>query len=87
MSEWDTSDWEKPYVDKYKILVIEPGRIVTVMPLIEDGDPCWAIKAGIKEVAKGHTIKSIISIEGRINGGGSHTAEVVLIIEPKVVGQ
>ncbi len=87
MSEWDASDWEKPYLDKYKILVIEPGMIVTVMPLIEDEDPCWAIKAGIKEVAKRHTIKSITSIEGMIKGGGSHTTEVVLIIEPKVVGQ
>ena len=87
MSEWDMSEWEKPYVNKYKIFVIDPERIVAIMPLGENGDPCWAINAGIKEVAKGHIIKSITSIQERKYDSGSHTTEVVLIIEPKVVGQ
>ncbi len=85
MPEWDVSEWEKPYADKYKILVIDPEQIVAVMPLpiIENVDPCLAINAGIKEVAKDHIIKSIISIEEKITGTGSHSTEVILIIEPK----
>jgi hypothetical protein len=87
MSEWDMSEWEKPYVDKYKIVVIDPGRIIAIMPLKGVDDPCWAINAGIKEVAKNHEIKSITSIEEKIYDGSSHSTEVVLIIEPKIVGQ
>ena len=86
MSEWDLSEWEKPYINKYKILVIDPGRIVAVMPLMPDVDPCWAINAGLKEVAKDHIIKSITSVQEEIYDNSSHTTEVVLIIEPKIVG-
>ncbi|HEY9246578.1 MAG TPA: hypothetical protein VIO11_07020 [Candidatus Methanoperedens sp.] len=87
MSEWDISEWEKPYIEKYKIVVIDPGKIVAVMPLELGSDPCWAINAGIKEVAKTHEIKSIISVQERKYDGGSHATEVILIIEPKLVGQ
>ena len=87
MSEWDTSEWEKPYIDKYKIFVIDPGRIVAIIPLRGDYDPCGAINAGIKEVAKNHDIKSITTVQQRIYDGGSHATEVVLIIEPKLAGQ
>ncbi len=85
MSEWDISEWEKPYTDRYKILVIEPERIVAVvlLPVIENVDPCLAINAGIKEVAKDHIIKSITSVEEKITNTGSHSTEVILIIEPK----
>ncbi len=91
MSEWDLSEWEKSYIDKYKILVIDPGRIVAVMPapLMPDVDPCWAINAGLKEVAKDHIIKSITSVQEKMYDSShttSHTTEVVLIIEPKIVG-
>ncbi len=88
MSEWDMSEWEKVYIDKYKILVIDPGRIVAVMPLpsMAGVDPCWAINAGLKEVAKEHIIKSITSVQEKIYDTSSHTTEVVLIIEPKIVG-
>jgi hypothetical protein len=82
---WDISDWEKPYTDKYKILVIDPERIVAVVPLpmIENVDPCLAINAGIKEVAKNHIIKSITSIEEKISDSASHSTEIILVIEPK----
>ena len=85
MSEWDTSEWEKPYLDKYKVLVIDPGRIIAIMP--SGGDACWAINAGIKEVSKIHIVKNIISVQEKSYDGGSHTTEVILIIEPKIVGQ
>ncbi|VVB94321.1 Uncharacterised protein [uncultured archaeon] len=55
MSEWDMSEWEKPYIDKYKIFVIDPGRVVAIMPVRVDDDPCGAINAGIKEAAKTKT--------------------------------
>ena len=84
MSEWDASEWEKPYLDHYKIFVIDPGRIVAVMEWGAGINPCWAINAGIKEVAKKHIIKDIISIQEKTYSGGSHTTEVILIIEPKV---
>ena len=87
MSEWDSSEWEKPYIDKYKILVIDPERIVAIMPLKAGDDTCWAINAGIKEVAKGHHVKSITNVQEKMHDGVSHTTEVVLIIETKVVGQ
>ncbi len=87
MSEWDMSDWEKPYTDKYKIFVIDPGKIVAVMPLRLEDDPCWAINAGIKEVAKNYEIKSITSVQERKYDGGSHATEVILLIEPKLVIQ
>ncbi len=87
MSEWDTSEWEKLYIDKYKIFVIDPGRIVAIMPLSVSEDPCGAINAGIKEVSKNYDIKSITTVQQRIYDGGSHATEVVLIIEPKLVGQ
>ncbi len=82
---WDISEWEKPYMDKYKILVIDPGRIVAILPLlmIENVDPCMAINAGIKEVAKDHIIKGIISIEEKISDTATHSTEVILLIEPK----
>ena len=88
MSEWDMSEWEESYLDKYKILVIDPGRIVAVMPLpsMADVDPCWAINAGLKEVAKEHIIKSITSVQEKIHDTTFHTIEIVLIIEPKIVG-
>ncbi len=88
MAEWDMSEWEKSYVDKYKILVIDPGKIVAIMPLLSMAgvDPCWAINAGLKEVAKEHIIKSITSVQEKIYDTSSHTTEVVLIIEPKIVG-
>ncbi len=81
------SEWEKPYTGKYKIFVIDPGRIIAIMPLKGVDDPCWAINAGIKEVAKNHEIKSIISIEEKLYEDSSHATEVILIIEPKIVGQ
>ncbi len=87
MLEWDASEWEKPYIDKYKIFVIDPGRIVAIMPWRTDENTCWAINAGIKEVAKEHIIKSITSVQEKIFEGVSHTTEVILIVEPKVVGQ
>ncbi len=87
MSEWDTSEWEKPYAEKYKIFVIDSGKIVAVVPLSAGDDPCGAINAGIKEVAKNHEIRSITSVEERRYDGGSHATEVILIIEPKLVGQ
>jgi hypothetical protein len=88
MSEWDISEWEKPFIDKYKILVIDPGRIIVIVPLpsIAGVDTCWAINAGLKEVAKEHIIKSITSVQEKINDTSSHTTEVVLIIEPKIIG-
>ena len=87
MSEWDSSEWEKPYADKYRIFVIDPGRIVAIMPWRMDENTCWAINAGIKEVAKEHIIKSITSVQEKTFEGVSHTTEVILIVEPKVVGQ
>jgi hypothetical protein len=87
MSEWDLSEWEKPYIDKYKIFVIDPGRIVAIMPWRTDENTCWAINAGIKEVAKEHIIRSITSVQEKTFEGVSHTIEVILIVEPKVVGQ
>jgi hypothetical protein len=88
MSDWDMSAWEKPYIDKYKILVIDPGKIVVIMPLpsMAGVDPCWAINAGLKEVAKEHIIKSITSVQEKTHDTSSHTTEVVLIIEPKIIG-
>lgn len=50
-----------------------------------DDDPFWAIDAGIKEVTKDHIIKSITSIQEKTDGG-SRTAEVIPIIEPKIMG-
>ncbi len=49
---------EKPYMDKYKILVIDPGRIAAVMllPMIENVDPCMAINAGKKNRTKKEAI-------------------------------
>lgn len=79
MSDWDQSDWEKPYSDKYKILVIDPEKIVVVIPL-SDTDCCWAIFAGIKEIAKNHIVKNII-----IQGKGNENIKVIVMIEPKLV--
>ena len=85
MSEWDKSEWEKPYLDKYKIFVIDREKIVAVVAWGADEDSSWAINAGRKEVAKDHVIRNIISIQEKIDGG-SRTAEVVLFIEPKAMG-
>ncbi len=84
-ASWDMSDWDKPYKDKYQIFVIDPGRIVAIMPL--GADMCWAINAGIKEVSKEYLIKSITSVHEKIYEEGTHSAEVILIIEKKIVGQ
>ncbi len=59
---------------------------MAIIPLKENIDPCVAINAGIKEVAKEYIIKSITSVEEKIYETGSHTTEVILIIEPKLVG-
>ncbi len=87
MADWDMSEWEKPYVDKYKILVIDTGRIVAIMPLpsMAGVDPCGAINAGLKEVAKEYSIKSITSVQENVFEGTSHTTELILMIEPKIV--
>lgn len=84
MSEWDKSEWEKPYLNKYKIFVIDNEKAVAVIAREAD-EPFWAINAGIKDVAKDHIIKSITSIQEKIDGG-SRIAEVILIIEPKIMG-
>ncbi len=85
MSEWDKSEWEKPYIDKYKIFVIDSERIVAVMSRKADADSSWAINAGIKEVAKDHIIKNITGIQEKTDSG-SRTTGVILIIEPKMMG-